>query len=75
MINKDKITAIFVSIDDFCLDFDACFEKKLIGPEKRRHKPCKLSMSEVMTIQVAFHQSGYRNFKTFYLRIRLSKYV
>ncbi len=67
MINKDKITVIFVSIDDFCLDFDACLEKKLIGPEKRRHKPSKLSMSEVMTIQVAFHQSGYRNFKTFYL--------
>lgn len=68
MIDKDKITAIFVSIDDFCKVFDPCLEKKLIGRKKLRNKPCKLSMSEVMTIQVIFHQSGYRNFKTFYLQ-------
>jgi len=68
MIDRDKITAIFVSIDDFCKLFDPCLEKKLIGRPKLRNKPCKLSISEVMTIQVAFHQSGYRNFKTFYLQ-------
>jgi hypothetical protein len=68
MIDKDKITAIFVSIDDFYKVFNPCLEKKLIGRPKLRNKPSKLSMSEVMTIQVVFHQSGYRNFKTFYLQ-------
>lgn len=67
MINKDKITEIFVSIDDFCKAFGPALEKKLIGKQRLRNKPSKLSMSEVMTIQVVFHHSGYRTFKDFYL--------
>lgn len=67
MINKDKITEIFVSIDDFCKEFEPFLNKKLIGKSKIRNKSCRLSMSEVMTIQVAFHHSGFRNFKEFYL--------
>ncbi len=34
----------------------------------------ELSLSEVMTIQVIFHLSGYRTFKDFYLGY-LSKYL
>jgi hypothetical protein len=67
MIDKDKITAIFVSIDDFCLDFEPELQKKLIGKAKQRNRSFKLSTSEVMTIQVMFHLSGVRNFKAFYL--------
>lgn len=67
MINRDKITEIFVSIDDFCKVFGPELDKKLIGKQKLRNKPSKLSLSEVMTIQVTFHHSGYRNFKEFYL--------
>jgi len=67
MINKDKITKIFVSIDDFCIAFEPILEKRLIGKAKIRNRPCRLSMSEVMTIQVLFHHSGMRTFKDFYL--------
>lgn len=67
MINKDKITEIFVSIDDFCKAFGPELEKKLIGKQRLRNKPSKLTMSEVMTIQVVFHHSGYKTFKDFYL--------
>jgi hypothetical protein len=67
MINKDKIIEIFVSIDDFCQIFEPELNKKLIGKSKIRNKPSKLSMSEVMTIEVAFHHSGFKNFKEFYL--------
>ena len=65
MLSSNKITEIFCSIDDFCLEFVPKFEQALIGTRKR-NKPCKLSLSEVMTIQVLFQISGYRNFKTFY---------
>lgn len=65
MLSATKITKIFCSIDDFCLDFVPKFQKLLLGT-KKRNKPSKLSLSEVMTIQVLFHCSGYRNFKTFY---------
>lgn len=67
MINRDKIMEIFVSIDDFCLEFEPLLNKKLLGKAKIRNKPCNLSMSEVMTIQVLFHHSGFRTFKDFYL--------
>jgi hypothetical protein len=65
MLTSNKITEIFCSIDDFTLEFVPRFESHLLGSRKR-NKPSKLSLSEVMTIQVLFHLSGYRNFKTFY---------
>nr|WP_150142525.1 hypothetical protein [Candidatus Enterovibrio escacola] len=34
---------------------------------KQRNKLSRLSVSEVMTIVIAFHQSGYRDFKTYYI--------
>ncbi len=67
MISSSKITEIFCSIDDFCKEFIPLFEQRLIGKRKTRNKSCKLSLSEVMTIQVLFHLSGVRTFKKFYL--------
>ena len=66
MISSSKITEIFCSIDDFRKEFVPLFEKQLIGMAKKRNRPSKLVLSEVMTIQVLFHLSGFRNFKTFY---------
>nr|WP_223866637.1 hypothetical protein [Candidatus Enterovibrio escacola] len=34
---------------------------------KQRHKPSLLSVSEVMMIVIAFHQSGYQDFETYYI--------
>lgn len=65
MLTAYKITEIFCSIDDFCLVFVPKYQKLLLGT-KKRNKPAALALSEVMTIQVLFHFSGYRNFKTFY---------
>lgn len=67
MLTSSKIIEIFCSIDDFCLEFVPNWKKHLISTSSKRNKPCKLSLSEIMTIQVLFHISGYRNFKTFYL--------
>ena len=66
MISSLKITEIFCCIDDFCKEFVPKFEKRLISGDKKRNRPSRLSLSEVMTIQVLFHLSGFRNFKTFY---------
>ena len=35
--------------------------------KKHRNKPCRLALSEIMTIMVLFHLSNYRDFKHFYL--------
>ena len=65
MLSTSKSTEIFCSMDDFCLDFLPTFQKGLIS-NKKRVRASKLQLSEIMTIQVLFHFSGYRNFKTFY---------
>ena len=62
-------TKLFCDCDDF-IKLNSSFMTKQIGSNnKRKYTPraCKLSSSEVITICIAFHQSGYRNFKTFYL--------
>jgi hypothetical protein len=38
----------------------------LAAMPRQRQRAMTLCLSEVMTIIVLFHSSGYRNFKTFY---------
>lgn len=63
------IVALFCDIDDFCLHFEPHWRPHLLAPgASRRQRETPLVLSEVMTIEVAFHQSGYRTFKDFYRR-------
>jgi hypothetical protein len=62
------ILPLFCDIDDFCRLFEPAWRQRLLTSGKCRHKPGSLSLSEVMTILVLFHASGYRDFKTFYTR-------
>lgn len=62
------ILTLFFDIDEFCIIFEPLWNHHLlVGELKRRKRRRSLSLSEVMTILVLFHQSGYRNLKTFYL--------
>lgn len=64
-----EIVALFCDIDDFCLQFEPLWHQRLLsdGSRHRWHEQ-RLCLSEVMTIVVSFHQSGYRTFKDYYLR-------
>ena len=63
-----SLLEIFCDVDDFMLIFDKWFKSRVLSqaPSTRGCK-ASLSMSEVMTIIIWFHQSHYRDFKTFYL--------
>lgn len=62
-----SILPIFCDIDDFCLIFEPVWHKRLLVDGLRhRQRSSSLCLSEVMTILVLFHQSGYRDLKTFY---------
>ena len=63
----ESLVELFVHVDDFCQAFLPKLEKHLLssGAIKRRRER-SLSMSEVMTIMIHFHQSHYRNFKAYY---------
>nr|WP_223824255.1 hypothetical protein [Candidatus Enterovibrio escacola] len=59
---------VFVNIDDFYQTFLHEWEKHLISSGvKQGKKPFHLYVSEVMTIVITFHQSGYRDFQTYYI--------
>lgn len=61
------ILPLFCDIDDFCRLFEPAWKRHLLASGAlRRRKPSALALSEVMTILVLFHLSGYRNFKAFY---------
>jgi transposase len=62
-----SLVELFVHVDDFCQAFLPEHEKHLLqsGAIQRR-RDRSLSMSEVMTIMIHFHQSHYRTFKAYY---------
>jgi len=54
-------------LDDYDKSFQAQNKVDLIESEKkRRNGKTRLSHSEIMTILVLFHQSGFRHLKWFY---------
>jgi hypothetical protein len=60
------LTELFCSIDDF-LKSQKLNPVKAIHNNKSRNRSGTLSTSELMTIFIWFHCSGYKNFKQFYL--------
>jgi hypothetical protein len=63
-----NILPLFFEIDEFCRFFEPLWTKHLLAQNcKKRNRRRSLALSEVMTIMVLFHQSGYRNLKQFYL--------
>jgi transposase len=63
----DSLLELFVSVDDFCQVFLPFWERKLLqAGSKKRRRAGQLSVSEIMTIIIHFHQSHYRDFKAYY---------
>lgn len=65
-----SIVSLFCEIHDFFMTYEPDVSTRCepdIPPEPRG-RPRRLHPSEVMTILIAFHQSGYRTFKHFYLK-------
>jgi hypothetical protein len=62
-----SLLELFCHVDDFCQPFEPQWQRQLLqhGVIKRMRTP-QLATSEIMTIIIHFHQSGYRNFKTYY---------
>ncbi len=64
----DKLVEIFCDVDDFCRLFIPQWKKQLLGDGKiKRQRASRLSVSEIITIIIHFHQSHYRDFKNYYL--------
>lgn len=62
-----SLLKLFCAVDDFCQQVEQQRLPSLPSGEQRRRQP-GLCESEIMTIVIHFHQSGYRDFKTYYTR-------
>ena len=63
-----SLLELFVDVDDFCQKFSTIWGRKLLTDGSiKRIRNGQLSLSEIMTIIIHFHQSRYRNFKSYYL--------
>ena len=63
----NKLVEIFCDVDDFCRVFIPQWEKQLLSNgTRKRNRACRMSMSEIMTIIIAFHTSNHRDFKNYY---------
>lgn len=61
------LETLYCKIDDFCKFFLKEFYKYLVvEKEKKRKRKSKLSISEIMTISIYYHYSGYKSFKDYY---------
>ena len=62
------LVTIFYHIDEFCKSFEATLEANVITKQKKQRVATipTLSLSEIMTICVFYHYSGYKNFKAYY---------
>lgn len=65
----EQVTHIFVTVDDFCKLIEQhphiCLPPTSSHPKARKRKT-SLSNSEIITIMICFHHSGFRTFKGFY---------
>lgn len=72
LFDVDKIIEIFCITDDFIQKFSEALERHSIsnGSKLRKSKvPCRLSTSEIITILIFYHLSGFKNFKLYYTRL------
>jgi hypothetical protein len=69
-MNNFQLIGIFCQIDDFCKVFSDLTNSSKLLPNNlskaKRGPSCKLTVSEVAAILVAFHLSGFTKFKDFY---------
>ena len=51
--------SLFCFVDDFYKGFEPWYKKSLLTcSAKKRHRECKMSLSEIRTNLIAFHHSG-----------------
>ncbi len=65
---------LYCNVDDFCKGFEPWYKKSLLSSgTKKRNRQCLMSLSEIMTILIAYHKSGMSCFKYFYLNLLKNK--
>lgn len=63
-----SLEELFCHVDDFCQAFEPVWHRQLLSHNlKTRKRDRSMSLSEIMTLLIGFHQSHYRTFKHYYV--------
>ncbi len=63
-----NLTELYCLMDEFCKAFEPQLNATLLANgQRKRIRTCRLSLAEMMSIVVLFHQVRPRQFKWFYL--------
>lgn len=77
-MNQDKITEIFIEVDDFCQKFKdqiaSARQMALNGDKKYRNRASQLCDSEIITIMIGFHLGAHKTFKHYYQQLVVPYY-
>lgn len=65
--SEDRLIEIFLFADDMCLEIEKMAIQE--GKTLRLPRRCGLCMSEILTILVYYHHSGYKCFQYYYERL------
>lgn len=58
---------LFCQVDEFCQRFEPEWQRQQLLNQPGTRRRHVLSLSEIMTFFIAFHQSSYRNLVVFHL--------
>lgn len=72
-ICEEKLIEIFIAVDDFVKIFDQWLTTRCLMPARKPTRQPALTASEIITLLVYYHHSGYKNFEYFYRRLVLSQ--
>ena len=62
-----ELVTLFYLIDEFSKEFEPKWRaERLASGERQRIRPCTMTLTEILTVIVHFHQSDYRTFKRYY---------
>lgn len=62
-----ELVSLYYLVDEFCKGFEPEWQAHLVASgEAVRNKPSSLSLSEILTIVIHFHQSNHKTFKQYY---------
>ncbi len=63
----EEQVAIFCDVDNFCRDYEENCTHSLLMDKNEVVPKTRMALSEIMTILIMYHLSGYRAFKWYYL--------
>lgn len=66
---EEKLIEIFIAVDDFINQFDLWLKSRALTSTRQPTRQTELSSSEIITLLVYYHHSGYKNFQYYYQRL------